>query len=294
MVVKFLHKLPWLLSSFKSQTIVFKYDRCNSLLYLMAEIRGKERRVGTGFKCPKDYVWLKKGDQYMTRHCREVTLAGGKTLYTKIDAKERSVGLYVPQQVHEAVKAADASTKEKRQAATERKDALTLEKARVALNKSFPVMPKEDEEAVLTRAWKKSSGRVGRTETISMEVKVKLGVTAHARHAYTEYDELLKQGFTQQVAREKIKTDVGDIVSKWQGLSHMSKGKIRDSEEELSEYSDSDPSAEATSITRTLRKRTRAIRKMSENLTSENAATEIRSRKKAARPAKRAEGPRKA
>ncbi|KAK7544523.1 uncharacterized protein J3D65DRAFT_673267 [Phyllosticta citribraziliensis] len=256
----------------------------------MAEIRGKERRVGTGFKCPKDYVWLKKGDPYMTRHCREITLAGGKTLFTKIDAKERPVGLYLPQQVYEVVKTADASTKEKRQAATKRKDALTLEKARVALNKSFPAMPKEDEEAVLTRAWKKSSGRVGRTETISMEVKVKLGVTAHARHAYTEYDELLKQGFTQKVAREKIKTDVEDIVSKWQGMSHMSKGMIRDSEgEELSEYSDSDPSAEATSITRTLRKRTTAMKKTTENLTSENAATETRSRKKAARPAKRAE-----
>lgn len=244
--------------------------------------------MATGFKCPKDYVWLKKGDQYMTRHCREVTLAGGKTLFTRLDAKERSIGLYVPRQVHEEVKAADALTKEKRQAATERKDALTLEKARVALNKSFPAMPKEDEEAVLTRAWKKSSGRVGRTETISMEVKVKLGVTAHARHEYTKYDELLKQGFTRKVAREKIKSDVEDIVSKWQGFSHMSKGKVRDSEEALSEYSDSDPSAEATSTTRTLRKRTTAMRKMSENLTSEHGTTESRNRKKAARPARRA------
>ncbi|KAK7553722.1 hypothetical protein IWX49DRAFT_496892 [Phyllosticta citricarpa] len=254
----------------------------------MAETRGKERSVGRGYKCPAGYVWLKKGDHYMTRHCRDKTLAGGKTVFAVLDAKERRIGLYIPQQVYEEVKAADAMTKPKRQAITKRKDALTLEKARVVLKKLFPAIPEEDEEAILTRAWKKNSRRVGRTETISMEVKVKLGVTAHVRHAYTEYDQLLKQGLTQKVARERIKTDVEDIVSKWQGLPGELKRKMRDSEEAPSEYSDSDSSFGATATSRTLKKRTTATRKMSQSLASKNTATESRTCKNATRPTKRA------
>ncbi|KAK8252849.1 hypothetical protein HDK77DRAFT_163801 [Phyllosticta capitalensis] len=263
-----------------------------------------EKSVGRHYKCPKNYVWLKKGDPYMTRHCREITLAAGRTLFAVQDAKNRPLGLYVPEQIFEEVKAADALTKNKREAATKKKDALTLEKARLALHELFPAIPKKDEEAVLTRAWKKNSRRVGRTEKISMEVKVKLGVTAHVRHTYTEYEKLLKKGFTRDAARKSIEKDVESIVSKWQGLVGRCSPEIIDLEESDSDYllpGGSDSSVEIIAA-KTVKSKKTATKKMSETLTTEKTATEKSIRKgprskstiakprskKAATPAKRA------
>ncbi|KAK8253913.1 hypothetical protein IWZ00DRAFT_211512 [Phyllosticta capitalensis] len=237
-----------------------------------------EKSVGRHYKCPKNYVWLKKGDPYMTRHCREITLAAGRTLFAVQDAKNRPLGLYVPEQIFEEVKAADALTKNKREAATKKKDALTLEK--------------------------KNSRRVGRTEKISMEVKVKLGVTAHVRHTYTEYEKLLKKGFTRDAARKSIEKDVESIVSKWQGLVGRRSPEIIDVEESDSYYlspGGSDSSVEIIAA-RTVKSKKTATKKMSETLTTEKTATEKSIRKgprsksttakprskKAATPAKRA------
>ena len=45
---------------------------------------------------------------------------------------------------------------------------------------------------------------------------VRLAVTAHVRHAETNYDELLLKGIERWDAREKVYPEVSQILDRWQ------------------------------------------------------------------------------
>jgi hypothetical protein len=66
-------------------------------------------------------------------------------------------------------------------------------------------------------ACRKYSGRVGRSaaaKTLDQEA-VRLAVTAHVRHAETNYDDLLLKGIERREAREKVYQKVIQILDRW-------------------------------------------------------------------------------
>jgi hypothetical protein len=46
---------------------------------------------------------------------------------------------------------------------------------------------------------------------------VKLAVRAHIRHVHTDYDQLLKQGASRAVAREKVWERINEVARQWGG-----------------------------------------------------------------------------
>ena len=87
----------------------------------------------------------------------------------------------------------------------------------------FPRIPADVAEAVLIHAFKKWSGRVGRTTTLKNDEKVTLAVVAHARHKFTSYDDRLRElrrdgklgPSARQLARKAIELKLRQTLREW-------------------------------------------------------------------------------
>lgn len=81
----------------------------------------------------------------------------------------------------------------------------------------YPACPTGREQLIAEHACQKYSGRVGRSANAKAldEKAVELAVVAHIRHAETDYDELLFQGWEHSLAREEVHAKVGEILAVW-------------------------------------------------------------------------------
>ncbi|EGE85736.1 hypothetical protein BDDG_08681 [Blastomyces dermatitidis ATCC 18188] len=168
---------------------------------------------------PPDYVFVPKGDVYITRNCRSLSHEAKQTVYTVYNPKtQRTLGLYIPSQIHDTVTKAAANTLPARARAVAQKDARDTSKARALLRAQFPAMPAETLETVLGHAFLKGSRRVGRSGKVaSEEVKVGLAVDAHIRHVHTEYERLLRDGVQREEARKRVWGAVRRVRELWEG-----------------------------------------------------------------------------
>jgi hypothetical protein len=81
----------------------------------------------------------------------------------------------------------------------------------------FPGCPPQRAETIARRATTRGSGHVGRTaagRSLDPEA-VSLAVAAAVRHEETEYDELLMAGVARDEARERVRSDVQEILEVW-------------------------------------------------------------------------------
>ena len=67
----------------------------------------------------------------------------------------------------------------------------------------------------------KYSGRVGRSATAKKldAEAVRLAVMAHVRHAETNYDQLLSQGYEHWGARAEVESQVARVLARWTGTT---------------------------------------------------------------------------
>ena len=81
----------------------------------------------------------------------------------------------------------------------------------------YPNCPPGVEQSIAEHACQKYSGRVGRTASAKKldEEAVKLAVVAHIRHAETQYDSLLAQGYDRFDARMQVKDKIDRIIEAW-------------------------------------------------------------------------------
>ncbi|PGH30118.1 hypothetical protein GX50_07095 [[Emmonsia] crescens] len=168
---------------------------------------------------PPGYVFVPKGDVYITRNCRSLSHQAKQTVYTVYNPKtQRTLGLYIPAQIHTAVTQSAARTVTARAQAVAQKDARDTSKARALLRAQFPAMPADTLETVLGHAFLKGSRRVGRSGKVeSEEVKVGLAVDAHIRHVHTDYERLLEGGVERGEARERVWGTVRRVRALWEG-----------------------------------------------------------------------------
>ncbi|KDB27898.1 hypothetical protein H109_00328 [Trichophyton interdigitale MR816] len=166
---------------------------------------------------PPGYVFVPKGNVYITRKCRSQTHDLGSPVFTVYcSTTYKQTGLYVPASVQAAVELESKETSEDRKRAVAQKDARDRQKARELLLKEFPNMPRTDLTAVLNHAFLKGSRRVGRSGKVASEKdKVRLAVEAHIRHAHTEYDDMIRRGLTRERARENIWDEVVILRDSW-------------------------------------------------------------------------------
>ena len=85
------------------------------------------------------------------------------------------------------------------------------------VHKLFPHCPAGREQVIAEHACQKYSGRVGRSAEAKAldEEAILLAVIAHIRHAETDYDKFLTQGWERSRARAKIRDQVDEILESW-------------------------------------------------------------------------------
>lgn len=175
---------------------------------------------------PKGYGFLRKGNVYQTGLCRRLTREADRILYV-VTREKRTLGLRAPIFILKEVHDKDKATKGTRQANVARRDLSTRNEFKAVLLRQFPNIPSHSVENVLDHTLKKSSGRVGRTGTRSVEDKVRLAVVAHVRHKWTEYETLLRRGMPREKARAEVKGEIGKILQSWGGQSLQAKKLVR-------------------------------------------------------------------
>ncbi|MCJ1400912.1 hypothetical protein MMC11_004123 [Xylographa trunciseda] len=183
-----------------------------------------EKLASHASKIPRGYVFVPKGDVYITRHCRTLTEKLGQTLYVVYDdATCERLGLGCPGKVFEEVNADAVASAPGRREAVQSKDLRDDKKTRATIRRLFPHMPIEPAEAILEHGFQKGSGRVGRTTTLDEDHKVKLAVEAHIRHTFTPYDSLLRERKESNIAedcrrertRATVRPLIQDILAQW-------------------------------------------------------------------------------
>jgi hypothetical protein len=81
----------------------------------------------------------------------------------------------------------------------------------------FPGCPPERAEVIAAHAGSRGSGRVGRSaagRALDPEA-VTLAVVASVRHSDTGYDQLLMSGIPRAEARDRVRSDIQDILEAW-------------------------------------------------------------------------------
>ena len=92
----------------------------------------------------------------------------------------------------------------------------TPEQVSAFIKELFPRIPQEDLDLIVEHAWKEGSQRVGTNENMTLVNRVQLAVTARIRHAYTDYDRLLK-AFEWKDARMEVEPVCVMKLKEWRG-----------------------------------------------------------------------------
>ncbi|OTA99442.1 hypothetical protein M426DRAFT_42733, partial [Hypoxylon sp. CI-4A] len=175
----------------------------------------KEICVNHRAKMPAQYMFLPKGDVYMTRNCRIHTHAKGRRVFVVEDDKKQQIGIRVPSSVYCTVRNNAIRTKQVRAKAVNVRDDKMKMEFQATIREQFPAIPVGLLPAIVDRAMEKHSGRVGRTGTIESSQKAKLAVHAYIRYQLTNYDDLLEVGWSKENAREVITGRVHKIARDW-------------------------------------------------------------------------------
>jgi len=85
------------------------------------------------------------------------------------------------------------------------------------LGELFPGCSPPERHSIAQHACSVRSGRVGRSASAKRldASAIEVAVRAHVRHGYTEYDELLAQGWTRQQARAEVAPYVDEVLEGW-------------------------------------------------------------------------------
>jgi hypothetical protein len=171
-------------------------------------------------------VFLPSGDAALTRRSRKYSgLSAVVVKWSRARKRYERQGLLVEDEALECAEkecAADEDARKLARArAAARRDELDLEYIRSfagRVRELYPFCPTGRERLIAEHACRKYSGRVGRSaaaKTLDKEA-VRLAVTAHVRHAETNYDDLLLKGTERWEAREKVYSKVSGILDRWE------------------------------------------------------------------------------
>ncbi len=170
-------------------------------------------------------VFLPSGDAALTRRARKHSILSAVVLEWSRSRKQyERQGLLVEESAltqAEEECLADADARERRrERETERRaeeDQEYVARFAAAVRQAFPACPPDRERIIAEHACRKYSGRVGRSAPAKQldADAVRLAVIAHVRHAETNYDELLSQGYERWMARAEIEGQVARVLARW-------------------------------------------------------------------------------
>jgi hypothetical protein len=170
-------------------------------------------------------IFLPSGDAALTRRAGKYsTLSAVVLKWSRAHKRYERQGLLVEEQAlaraeQECLADADALTRRKERE-TERRaelDQQYVESFARKVCQLYPGCPPGREIEIAKHACRKYSGRVGRSaaaKELDPEA-IRLAVIAHIRHAETNYDELLANGYERWDARDKVEDSVEQVLAEW-------------------------------------------------------------------------------
>jgi hypothetical protein len=203
-------------------------DECGEALGRKAWITLLEEKGALCLACADldHLVFLPAGDAALTRRSRKYsTLSAVVLKWSRARKRYERQGLLVEddaltQAEQECLADADARAKRRERDTARRAelDRQYVEQFARRVRQLFPSCPAKREITIAEHACLKYSGRVGRSAAAKSldEEAIRPAVIAHIRHAETNYDSLLAQGFDRREARAMIEADVYKTLDKWE------------------------------------------------------------------------------
>jgi hypothetical protein len=171
-------------------------------------------------------AFLPSGDAALTRRARKhSTLSAVVLKWSRARKRYERQGLLVEEQAIEQAEQECLADSEVRVRRREREAARRAEldqefvsRFAARVRQFFPLCPMGRETVIAEHACQKYSGRVGRSAAAKAldEQAVRLAVIAHVRHAETDYDALLAQGYERSEARAQVHEAVARILARWE------------------------------------------------------------------------------
>jgi len=170
-------------------------------------------------------MFLPRGDVALTRRSRKYSILSAVVVrFSRSRKRYERQGLLVESGALERAQEECLSDEEKRRIARE-KASLVRERADEqyvaqftdSIRSRYPDCPPAEAEAIAKHACEKYSGRVGRSAAAKSfdATAMDLAVKAHVRHAHTDYDRLLSQGWERSEARSAVLDRVTEIMERW-------------------------------------------------------------------------------
>ena len=170
-------------------------------------------------------VFLPAGDPALTRRARKHSILSAVVLeWSRSRERYERQGLLVEeagliQAEQECLADADARERRREREAERRaeEDQEYVARFAAAVRELYAACPPRRERIIAEHACRKYSSRVGRSasaKALDAEA-VRLAVIAHIRHAETNYDQLLSQGYDRWDARAEVEDQVARVLARW-------------------------------------------------------------------------------
>lgn len=170
-------------------------------------------------------LFLPSGDMALTRRSKKHSKLHAVVLkWSKARKRYERQGLLIEERAlvqAEMECLADAEMRERRRfREAERRARVDKEYVREygkQIKRYYPHIPSGLEAKIAEHACLKHSGRIGRSRDAKRfdEEAITITVAAHARHAETEYDELLMRGIERYDARRIVAAKLNQVLEKW-------------------------------------------------------------------------------
>lgn len=183
----------------------------------MPQISPEDRIVRPFTPVPPGYIFVPKGNVYITKNCRKLTQAQDKPIYIVRSDKKKTLGIRVPRSVYNKALADNNATAMARAENVRRRDQNLEDKTEAELLSCFPRIPREHVPLILKHTLQKRSRRVGRSKEKPLNFVVELAVRAYVRHRLTDYDKLLRKGVDREKARKLVQGSIDEKVKQWSG-----------------------------------------------------------------------------
>lgn len=177
---------------------------------------------------PKGWVLVPKGDASLTRKLSRKYPHWKVSHENQFGYAER-LGVFVAEEAYkDAYKSLGgdegrSERENKKQEAQRKQNERITEQLEESLRRQFPLLPADDLTAIVNCA--RREGCVGNASFLHFTKKedleqefdraAELAAAAHARHQYTDYDNLFAEGQTKEIARQEVRGDVNDKLAEW-------------------------------------------------------------------------------
>ncbi|RDI78335.1 Dimethyl-sulfide monooxygenase [Venturia inaequalis] len=204
---------------------------------------------------PRTYSFVAAGSEVFTTYCKDLCRKLGRTVHasqTATDARGRALivndpnrvgyyigrdGFFFPNDVIQKacnwfgvrIDAAGKTTEPNDFLSARVRNALgrygqrdQRQQIDAAVREMFPRIPPEAADEIIKHAFESASKpgekeRVGNARNLDLAGRVQLAVTAHIRHRYTNYDQLLKNGVKWPLARATVNPPCVAVLRNWMG-----------------------------------------------------------------------------